>query len=187
MGTVLCTHKRDFATVTLIPGRCFDQGGGGGIGFYNNQGEEPNFSIFPESLGPKGSDWCSFQVDGPPQAILEPRRVRVTLIPGSTLQLCIETLCKRTISVAHLTNFSFEFFYKIFTEDTSLPLLYHGAKKSKMTKKSNQGGVLPLKLFLKPAFFRGAYPPTFEDQERNVRRWFIFAIFFLSFSILKKH
>ena len=58
---------------------------GGGIGFYNNRGEEPNFSIFPESLGPKGSDWCSFQIDGPPQAILEPRRVRVTLIPGSTL------------------------------------------------------------------------------------------------------
>ena len=22
--TVLCTHKRDFATMTLIPGRCFD-------------------------------------------------------------------------------------------------------------------------------------------------------------------
>ena len=31
-------------------------------------------------------------------------------------------------------------FYKIFTEDASLPLLYHGAKKSKMTKNSNQGG-----------------------------------------------
>ena len=38
-GTVLCTHKRDFATVTLNPGRCFDRGG---IGFYNNGGEEPN-------------------------------------------------------------------------------------------------------------------------------------------------
>ena len=42
--------------------------------------------------------------------------------------------------MAHLTIFSFEFFYKIFTEDASLPLLYHGAKKSKMTKNSNQGG-----------------------------------------------
>ena len=42
--------------------------------------------------------------------------------------------------MAHLTNFSFEFFYKIFTEDASLPLLYHGAKKSKMTKNPNQGG-----------------------------------------------
>ena len=40
--------------------------------------------------------------------------------------------------MAHLTNFSFELFYKIFTEDASLPLLYHGAKKSKMTKNSNQ-------------------------------------------------
>ena len=44
--------------------------------------------------------------------------------------------------MAHLTNFSFEFFYEIFTEDASLlvPLLCHGAKKSKMTKNSNQGG-----------------------------------------------
>ena len=42
--------------------------------------------------------------------------------------------------MAHLTNFSFEFFYKIFTEDASLRLLYHCAKKSKMTKNSNQGG-----------------------------------------------
>ena len=64
--------------------------GGGGIGFYNNWGEEPNFSIFPESLGPKGSDLCSFQADGPPlTATLEPRRVRVTLIPGSTLVLVV--------------------------------------------------------------------------------------------------
>ena len=51
-----------------------------------------------------------------------------------------ETLCKRPTSVAHLTNFSFEFFYEIFTEDASLPFLYHGAKKSKMTKNSNQRG-----------------------------------------------
>ena len=42
--------------------------------------------------------------------------------------------------MAHLTNVSFEFFYKIFTEDASLPLLHYGAKKSKMTKNSNQGG-----------------------------------------------
>ena len=39
-----------------------------------------------------------------------------------------------------VSNFSFELFYEIFTEDTSLLLLYHGAKKSKMTKNSNQGG-----------------------------------------------
>ena len=39
-----------------------------------------------------------------------------------------------------MTNFSFEYFYKIFTEDASPPLLYNGAKKSKMTKNSNQGG-----------------------------------------------
>ena len=48
--------------------------------------------------------------------------------------------------MAHLTNFSFEFFYKIFTEDASLFSLYDDVKKSKMTKNSNQeggGGVLP--------------------------------------------
>ena len=56
------------------------------------------------------------------------------------------TLCKRATSVAYLTNFSFaiEFFSQIFTEDASLFLLYHSAKKSRMTKNSNQGGgVLP--------------------------------------------
>ena len=42
--------------------------------------------------------------------------------------------------MAHLTNFSFEFFYEIFTEDASLLLLYEGAKRSKVTKNSNQGG-----------------------------------------------
>ena len=39
--------------------------------------------------------------------------------------------------MVHLTKFSFEFVYEIFTEDASLLLLYHGAKKSKMTKNSN--------------------------------------------------
>ena len=42
--------------------------------------------------------------------------------------------------MAHLTNFFFEFFYEIFTEDASLRVLYHDAKKSKMTKNSNEGG-----------------------------------------------
>ena len=42
--------------------------------------------------------------------------------------------------MAHLTNFSFEFLYEIFTEDASQLLLYHGAKKSKMTKNPNQRG-----------------------------------------------
>ena len=51
-----------------------------------------------------------------------------------------ETLCKQTTLVAHLTNFSFEFFCAIFTQDTPLRFLYHGAKSKKMTKNSNQGG-----------------------------------------------
>ena len=37
-------------------------------------------------------------------------------------------------------------FYEIFTEDVSLLFLYHGAKKSKMTKNSNQGGGPALRL-----------------------------------------
>ena len=42
--------------------------------------------------------------------------------------------------MADLINFSFEFFYEIFTQNASLLRLYHGAKKSKMTKNSHQGG-----------------------------------------------
>ena len=34
--------------------------------------------------------------------------------------------------MAHLTNFSFEFFYEIFTEDASLLFLCHGAKKAQL-------------------------------------------------------
>ena len=49
------------------------------------------------------------------------------------------TLHKQATSVGHLTNFSFGFLYEIFTEDSSLLFVYDGAKKSKMTKNSNQG------------------------------------------------
>ena len=68
--------------------------------------------------------------------------VKYILAKKKKKKLCIETLCKWATSVAHLTNFSFEFFYEIYTEDASLRFLYHSAKKSKMTKNSNQGGVL---------------------------------------------
>ena len=43
--------------------------------------------------------------------------------------------------MAHLTNFSFEFFCEIFTEDASLLLLlYHGAKKVKNDQKLKSRG-----------------------------------------------
>ena len=42
--------------------------------------------------------------------------------------------------MAHLTNFSFEFVYEIFTEYASLRVLYHGAKTSKMAKKLKSRG-----------------------------------------------
>ena len=46
--------------------------------------------------------------------------------------------------MAHLTNFSFECFYEIFTEDASLRLLYHDAKKVKNDQKpkSRRGAAL---------------------------------------------
>ena len=52
----------------------------------------------------------------------------------------METLSKRATSVAHLTNFSFEFFKEIFTADACLLFVYHGAKKLKPTRNSSQGG-----------------------------------------------
>ena len=54
----------------------------------------------------------------------------------------IETLCKRAISVAHLTDFSFEFCFEIFTKDVSLPLLYRCTKSQKWPKTQIKG-VLP--------------------------------------------
>ena len=59
------------------------------------------------------------------------------------VQLCIETLCKRATSVAHLTNFSFEFFYEIFTEDAPLLLFYTMVQKSQKWQKNSNQGVLP--------------------------------------------
>ena len=55
-------------------------------------------------------------------------------------------------------------FYDIFTEDASLLCLYYGAKKSKMTKNSNQGG---------PALRRdlraNKTPPT-TQREKKARK-----------------
>ena len=48
-------------------------------------------------------------------------------------------LYKRATSVAHLTNFSFEFFDAVFTEDASL-LFYTMVRESKTTTNSSQGG-----------------------------------------------
>ena len=52
---------------------------------------------------------------------------------------CIETVYQRATLKAHLTNFSLEFLHAVFTQHAALHLLHHGAKKSKMTKNSNQG------------------------------------------------
>ena len=80
------------------------------------------------------------------------------------------------------TNFSFEFFYKIFTEDVSLRFLYHGAKKSKMTKNSNQRGSCPRPAgsdpevvcqkdsFLKVSVSLGGFGPSVAHGKHSVRR-----------------
>ena len=77
-------------------------------------------------------------------------------------------------SVAHLTNFSFEFFYEIFTEDAS-QLLYHGAKKSKMTKNSNQGGPALRKWTLllkqKPARMSVKRTVMFKTNVSELKYW----------------
>ena len=58
---VLCTHKRYLATVTLIPGLCFrSRWGGGGASDFTTIERSSQTSIFQESLGPKGSNWCGF-------------------------------------------------------------------------------------------------------------------------------
>ena len=71
--------------------------------------------------------------------------------------------------MAHLTNFSFEFFYKIFTEDASQPLLYHGAKKSKMTKNSNQGGsyYYHMLIFLHEVNFARHFHSSWQSQQKQ--------------------
>ena len=95
MGTVLCTHKRDFATVTLIPGRCFDQGGGGYRILQQSRGGAKLQHFFRSPLDQKEAIGVVFRSMDPHQAILEPRRVRVTLILGSTLPF--EAFCSCSV------------------------------------------------------------------------------------------
>ena len=53
VGTVLCTHKRDIATVTLILGRCFDRGGGGVSDFTTIEGRSQISVFFRSPLDQK--------------------------------------------------------------------------------------------------------------------------------------
>ena len=58
----------------------------------------------------------------------------------------IETLWKRAASVAHFTNFSFEFFYEIFTEDAFLLFYTMVQKSQKWPKTQIKGGGSCLKV-----------------------------------------
>ena len=68
----------------------------------------------------------------------------------------------RATSVVHLTNFSFEYFYKIFTEDASQHHLYHGAKKVKNDQKlkSRGGPALNLSRYSPPVGFVSIHLPS---------------------------
>ena len=82
--------------------------------------------------------------------------------------------------MAHWTNVSFEFFHEIFTEDASLLLLYHSAKKVKSDQKLNSRGVLPNRgLFQRLSGFETGHPsaagplPAFDFScFRRARRCF---------------
>ena len=74
--------------------------------------------------------------------------------------------------MAHLTNFSFDISYKIFTEDAFLPFLYHGAKKSKMTKNSNQGAGPALKVQRTLALFSAWQHGQEYSTSAWVRGWY---------------
>ena len=58
-------------------------------------------------------------------------------------------------------------FYKLFTEDASLLSLYHGAKKSKMTKNSNQGGSCLNKISSKREIERDRLIDSYREIERE--------------------
>ena len=85
------------------------------------------------------------------------------------VQLCIETLCKRATSVAHLTNFSFEFFHETFTEDAPLLFLYYGAKKSKNDQKlkSRGGGPATTTTSPRPGDTRGRWKKICHQQPQK--------------------
>ena len=68
------------------------------------------------------------------------RAIELSETADCVYKLCIETLCKRATSAEHLTTFSFELLYEIFTEDASLFCLYHGAKKVKKDQKLKSRG-----------------------------------------------
>ena len=71
--------------MTLIPGRFFDRGGGGVSDFTTIERRSQTSVFFRSPLDQKEAIGVVFRWMHHPQAILEPRRVRVTLIPGSTL------------------------------------------------------------------------------------------------------
>ena len=81
-------------TVTLIPGRrrlhAFRSRGVSD--FTTIEGRNQTSVFFRSPLDQKEAIGVVFRSMDPPQAILEPRRVRVTLIPGSTLLYSSSTI-----------------------------------------------------------------------------------------------
>ena len=69
--------------------------------------------------------------------------------------------------MAYLTNFSFDFFYEIFTQDS--PLLFYTMvqKKSKMTKNSNQGVLSILVIFGRRALIFFLFESSWKKMKND--------------------
>ena len=76
----------------------------------------------------------------------------------------VYTLHKQATLKAHLTNFSFEFFYAIFTEDASI-LFYAIVQKSQKWPKSQIMGCPALRSVWKTAVFRNFLEWTVRMEE----------------------
>ena len=79
-------------------------------------------------------------------------------------------------------------FYAVFTGDAFLLFLYHGAKQSKMTKNSNQGGGGSCLKNLHCAVHWKPNDHEAKNLQSNSReRFFFFFFFFFFFNIAGKH
>ena len=101
------------------------------------------------------------------------------------VQLSIETLCRRATSMAHLTNFSFEIFYEIFTEHASLLFLYHGAKSQKWPKTQIKGETVASHSYAWNFRTKAAVYEIYENKKHT--KYSGFTVFICSFVYLHKN
>ena len=81
------------------------------------------------------------------------------------VQLCIETLCKRAILVAHLTNFSFEFLWNFHRRCVFTSSIPWCKKSQKWPKTQIKGGPALTKIAVEPIYWAcGHYVIAFKIQ-----------------------